>query len=171
LTNNASSRVVVTGMGVISPLGLDLATTWEGLITGKSGIDYITQFDTEGFETRFAGEIKGFKRKEARRMDRFTQLAVVASMQALEQADLEINSGNQDNIGVLVGSGIGGLVTISEQIAVLKERGPNRVSPFLVPMMIADMASAQISILLGPRGPNFCPTSACSSGSDAIGTA
>ena len=177
MTNNASSRVVVTGMGVISPLGLDLATTWEGLITGKSGIDYITQFDTEGFETTFAGEIKGFKptdfiaRKEARRMDRFTQLAVVASMQALEQADLEINSGNQDNIGVLVGSGIGGLVTISEQIAVLKERGPDRVSPFLVPMMIADMASAQISILLGPRGPNFCPTSACSSGSDAIGTA
>ena len=175
--NNASNRVVVTGMGVVSPLGLDTATTWEGLIAGKSGIDYITLFDTEGFETRFAAEVKGFEptnymgRKEARRMDRFTQMAVVASMQAVEEAGLQIDPINQESIGVLIGSGIGGLITLSEQIKVLVEHGPDRVSPFLVPMMIGDMASAQVSITLGVRGPNFCPTSACSSGSDAIGTA
>ncbi len=175
--NFSSNRVVITGVGAVSPLGLDLATTWAGLIAGKSGIDYIAQFDTEGFETRFAGELKGFEatdyigRKEARRMDRFSQMAVVAAMQAVEQAGLEINADNQDNIGVLVGSGIGGLITLSEQLSVLMEKGPDKVSPFLVPMMITDMASSQISILLGPRGPNFCPTSACSSGSDAIGTA
>jgi 3-oxoacyl-[acyl-carrier-protein] synthase II len=174
---NDSSRVVITGMGILSPLGLDLASTWQGLIAGKSGIDYITQFDTEGFETKIAGEVKGFEptkyigRKEARRMDRFTQMAVVAAMQAVEQARLEITPENQENIGVLVGSGIGGLITLSEQLRILIERGPDKISPFLVPMMITDMASGQISILLGPKGPNFCPTSACSSGSDAIGTA
>jgi len=168
---------VITGVGAITPLGLDRDATWEGLVAGKSGIDYITQFDTEGFETRFAGEVKGFEpteyvgRKEARRMDRFSQLAVATSMQAVQDAGLEINSDNQDDIGVLVGSGIGGLLTISEQVGVLIERGPDRVSPFTVPMMIADMASAQVSITLGARGPNFCPTSSCSSGSDAIGTA
>jgi len=175
--NNASNRVVVTGMGVISPLGLDAATTWEGLIAGMSGADYITQFDASKHETRFAAEVKGFEptdyigRKEARRMDRFTQMAVVASMQAVEQAGLQIDPTNQDSIGVLIGSGIGGLMTLSEQINVLIEQGPDRVSPFLVPMMITDMASGQVSIILGARGPNFCPTSACSSGSDAIGTA
>jgi len=177
LANDVGSRVVITGIGVISPLGLDLSTTWEGLIAGRSGVDYITQFDAEGFETKFAAEVKGFKptdyigRKEARRMDRFTQMAVVAAMQAVEQAGLEITPDNQDDIGVLVGSGIGGLITLSEQLRVLVERGPDKISPFLVPMMITDMASGQISILLRVRGPNFCPTSACSSGSDAIGTA
>ena len=175
--NVAGNRVVVTGMGVVSPVGLDLNTTWESLIAGRSGVDYITRFDTEGFDTRFAAELKRFEptdyigRKEARRMDRFTQMAVVASMEAVEHAALQIDPTNQDDIGVLVGSGIGGLLTLSEQISVLKEKGPDRVSPFLVPMMITDMASGQISILLGARGPNFCPTSACSSGSDAIGTA
>ncbi len=175
--NNTSNRVVVTGMGVISPLGMDIATTWEGLIAGKSGVDYITHFDASSHDTKFAGEVKGFEptdyigRKEARRMDRFTQLAVVASTQAVEQAGLQIDPGNQDSIGVLIGSGIGGLITVSEAVKVLIEKGPDKISPFLVPMMIADMASAQVSILLGARGPNFCPTSACSSGSDAIGTA
>ena len=171
------NRVVVTGLGAVTPLGLDVATTWEGLVAGKSGIDYITQFDTNGFETRIAGEVKGFEpadyvgRKEARRMDRFSQLAVVAAMQAVQDARFEINDGIRDNVGALIGSGIGGLMTLSEQLSILIERGPDRVSPFLVPMMIADMASAQVSITLGARGPNFCPTSACSSGSDAIGTA
>jgi 3-oxoacyl-[acyl-carrier-protein] synthase II len=175
--DNASNRVVVTGMGVISPLGLDAATTWEGLIAGRSGVDYITQFDASGHETRIAAEVKGFEptdyigRKEARRMDRFTQMAVVAGMQAVEQAGLQIDPGNRDSIGVLIGSGIGGLMTLSEQINVLIEQGPDRVSPFMVPMMITDMASGQVSITLGARGTNFCPTSACSSGSDAIGTA
>jgi len=164
-------------MGALTPLGLDIATTWEGLVAGKSGIDYIAQFDASSLDTRFAGEVKGFNpteyigRKEARRMDRFSQLAVTASVQAVRDAGLEINDDNKENIGVLVGSGIGGLLTMSEQVRILIEKGPDRVSPFLVPMMIADMASAQVSITLGVRGPNFCPTSACSSGSDAVGTA
>ena len=177
MTSNPDNRVVVTGMGVLCPLGLNVAATWEALIAGKSGIDYITLFDPEPHETRFAGEVKGFEptdyinRKDARRMDRFTQLAVAASLQAVKQAGLQINSMNQDNIGVIVGSGIGGLTTLFEQIRVLLERGPDRVSPFLAPMMICDMAAAQISIALGVKGPNLCTTSACSSGSDAIGAA
>ena len=177
LINNSDNRVVVTGMGVLCPLGLNLAATWEALIAGKSGIDYITLFDPEPLETKFAGEVKGFapadyiNRKDTRRMDRFAQLAVAASLQAVKQAGLQINSMNQDNIGVIIGSGIGGLTTLFEQIGVLLGRGPDRVSPFLVPMMICDMAGAQVSIALGLKGPNLCTTSACSSGSDAIGAA
>lgn len=177
MVNYTPKRVVVTGVGAISPLGLDLESTWESLIAGRSGIDYITYFDTEGYETKIAGEIKGFEatdyigRKEARRMDRFTQLAVASAMQTLQNSGLEVNDDIREDVGVLVGSGIGGLVTLSEQVGVLIERGPDRVSPFLVPMMISDMASAQVSITLGAKGPNFCPTSACSSGSDAVGTA
>lgn len=177
MVNYTGNRVVVTGMGALTPLGLDINTTWEGLVEGKSGIDHIAQFDASSLETRFAGEVKGFDpveymgRKEARRMDRFSQLAVAASVEAIRDAGLEINDTNKGNIGVLIGSGIGGLLTMSEQVRILIEKGPDRVSPFLVPMMIADMASAQVSIALGARGPNFCPTSACSSGSDAIGTA
>jgi len=168
---------VVTGIGILCPLGLDIFATWEELIAGKSGIDYITLFDPEPFDTKFAGEVKGFEptdyinRKDARRMDRFAQLAVAASLQAVEKAGLQINSLNQDNIGVIVGSGIGGLTTLFEQIGVLLEKGPGRVSPFLAPMMISDMAAAQVSIALGVKGPNLCTTSACSSGSDAIGAA
>jgi len=170
-------RVVVTGMGMLTPLGLDTSTTWENLIAGKSGIDYITLCDPEPLETKIAGEVKGFEptdyidRKEARRMDRFAQLAVVASLQAVKHAGLEINSSNEDNIGVTIGSGIGGLTTLFEQMKVMIERGPDRVSPFLAPMMIADIAAAQVSIALRLKGPNVCTTSACSSGSDAIGAA
>ncbi len=177
MTNTSDNRVVVTGIGILCPLGLDIFATWEELIAGKSGIDYITLFDPESFDTKFAGEVKGFEptdyinRKDARRMDRFAQLAVAASLQAVEKAELQINSMNQDNIGVIVGSGIGGLTTLFEQIGVLLEKGPGRVSPFLAPMMISDMAAAQVSIALGVKGPNLCTTSACSSGSDAIGSA
>ena len=172
-----NSRVVVTGIGILCPVGLDASSTWEALIAGKSGIDYITLFDPEPLATKFAGEVKGFEptdyvsRKAARHMDRFVQLAVAASLQAVKQAGIQINSSNQDNIGVIIGSGFGGLLTLSQQVGTLLERGPNRVSPFLIPMMAADMASAQVSILLGAKGANFCTTSACSSGSDAIGTA
>jgi len=175
--NDTYNRVVVTGMGVVCPLGLNVSTTWEALIAGKSGIDYITLFDPESCETRIAGEVKGFEptdyieRKDARRMDRFAQLAVAASREAVEQSGLPINSSNQAGIGIIIGSGIGGLTTLFEQIRVLLERGPDRVSPFLVPMMISDMAAAQVSIALGAKGPNLCVTSACSSGSDAIGAA
>jgi len=154
-----------------------MATTWEGLIGGKSGIDYITLFDAESFDTKIAGEVKGFEptdyinRKDARRMDRFTQLAVAASRQAVEHARLQIEPNNGYDVGVIVGSGIGGIITLSEQVKVLLEKGPGSVNPFLIPMMIADMAPAQISISLGVKGPNFCTTSSCSSSSDAIGTA
>jgi 3-oxoacyl-[acyl-carrier-protein] synthase II len=171
------NRVVVTGMGILCPLGLSASTTWDGLTAGKSGIDYITLFDPEPMETKFAGEVKGFEptdyigRKEARRMDRFAQLAVAASLQAVEHAEIKIDSLNQDSIGVMIGSGIGGITTLFKQIGVLLEEGPSRVSPFLVPMMISDNAAAQVSMALGAKGPNLCVTSACSSGSDAIGAA
>ncbi len=177
MINNRDNRVVVTGIGTVCPLGLDMATTWEGLIAGRSGIDYITLFDVELYETKFAGEVKGFdptnyiSRKEARRMDRFAQLSVAASLQAVEQSGMQINSTNQDNIAIIVGSGIGGLTTLYEQIKVLLEKGPDKVSPFLVPMMISDMGAAQVSITLGVKGLNLCTTSACSSSSDAIGVA
>jgi len=177
LINNLNNRVVVTGIGVLCPLGLDISTTWEGLIAGKSGIDYITLFDAEPLATKIAGEVKGFEptdyinRKDARHMDRFSQLAVAASRQAVEQSGIEINSTNQDNIAIVVGSGIGGLTTLFEQVKVLLEKGPDKVNPFLAPMMISDMAAAQISIALGIKGINLCITSACSSSSDAIGMA
>jgi len=177
MNNNTDNRVVVTGIGALSPLGLDILTTWEGLISGKSGIDGITLFDAEPLETRIAGEVKGFEptdyisRKDARHMDRFSQLAVAASRQAVEQSGIPIDTTNQDNIAIVVGSGIGGLSTLFEQIRILLEKGPSKVSPFLAPMMISDMAAAQISIALGVKGINLCTTSACSSSSDAIGVA
>ena len=154
-----------------------MATTWEGLIAGKSGIDNITLFDTAKMEVKFAGEVKGFNpenyvnRKDARRMDRFAQMAVAAGFQAVKDANLKIDVSNENDIGVFIGSGIGGLTTLFEQAKVLVEKGADRVSPFLAPMMIADIAAAQISIALGVKGPNMCMTSACSSGSDAIGLA
>jgi len=175
--NGQLNRVVVTGIGALTPLGLDMAATWDNLVAGKSGVDLITLFDASKMQVRIAGEVKGFDpvnyidRKSARRMDRFAQFAVAAGYQAVENAGLKIDKSNEDDIGVFIGSGIGGLTTLFEQAKVLVEKGPDRVSPFLAPMMIADIAAAQISIALGARGPNMCMTSACSSGSDAIGAA
>lgn len=177
MTENLNNRVVVTGMGAVSPLGLDMDSTWKAIMNGESGADYITLFDASKHESKFAAEVKNFdptvymNRKDAKRMDRFSQFAVVAAMEALKNANLEITEENRDDIGVFVGSGIGGLITLSEQFRVLSEKGPDRISPFMVPMMISDMASAQISIQCGMRSVNFCTTSACSSGSDAIGMA
>jgi 3-oxoacyl-[acyl-carrier-protein] synthase II len=154
-----------------------MQTTWENLIAGKSGVGYITLFDASNMEVKIAGEVKGFdpnnyiNRKDIRRMDRFAQLAVAAGFEAVKDANLKIDESNKDDIGVFIGSGIGGLTTLFNQARVLVEKGPNRVSPFLAPMMIADIAAAQISIALGVRGPNMCMTSACSSGSDAVGLA
>jgi len=170
-----TNRVVVTGMGAVSPLGLDVSTLWEGLLQGRSGVDRITLFDPELFETKIAAEVRGFDpmdymdRKQARHMDRYTQFAVVASRQAVEQARLEFD--NPEDIGVLVGTGIGGLTTLTEQFTILAERGPSRISPFFISMMITDGASGQVSIMLGAQGVNFCATSACASGADAIGEA
>ena len=170
-----SDRVVITGMGAVSPLGLNIPSMWEALVNGRSGVDYITLFDPEFFETKIAAEVKGFNaadyldHKKARHMDRYAHFAVVASLEAVEQARLSFD--NAEEIGVIIGSGIGGLGTLSAQFGVLAERGPRKVSPFLIPMMITDAASGQVSILLGAKGVNFCATSACSSGADAIGEA
>ncbi|PVV85262.1 beta-ketoacyl-ACP synthase II [Dehalogenimonas alkenigignens] len=172
-----SRRVVITGIGMVSPLGLDTPTTWDGLINGRNGIEMLTLFDASPLETRFGGECKGFdpanyiNKKDIRRMDRFAQLAVAAARMAVEESKLDIADGKGDDIGVIVGSGIGGLTTLFDQARVCIEKGPSKVTPFLIPMMISDIAAAQIAIAMGLKGPNFCTTSACSSGSDAIGTA
>jgi len=164
-------------MGAVTPLGLDVPSTWDALIKGKSGVDRISLFDPESHDTKIAAEVKGFDpfnyidRKEARHMDRFTQFAVVASRQAVEHSGLDINHKSAEDVGVIIGSGIGGLNTLSTQFAVLADRGPGRVSPFIIPMMITDGATGQVSIDIGAKGVNFCVTSACSSGTDAIGVA
>ena len=170
-------RVFITGVGSISPVGLTIDETWSSLIKGVSGIDTISSFDSEGYETTIAAEATDFDpqsyldRKQAKRMDRFVQLAAAASLEALENSGLTIDKTNEERISVMVASGIGGIITLSEQIGVLNSRGPNRVSPFLVPMMLPDMASGQVSMLLGAKGANYCPVSACASGADSIGMA
>jgi 3-oxoacyl-[acyl-carrier-protein] synthase II len=177
LTNESATRGVVTGIGAVTPLGLTMAATWEGLVAGKSGIDCIKLFDPARMATKFAGEAKGFDptnymgRKEARRMDRFAQLGVAAAIQAVEHGHMKVDASNNGDIAVVVGSGIGGLTTLYEQTKILVEQGPDRVSPFLAPMMISDMAAAQVSITLGIKGLNLCTTSACSSSADALGVA
>ena len=168
-----NNRVVVTGMGMVTPLGLDASSTWQKLINGESGVDIITQYDPAITETKIAAEVKGFDptqyldRKESRHMDRFVQFAAVSALQAVNQAGLK-NIPSEET-GVVIGVGIGGLNTLLTQYDVLREKGADRVSPFLIPMMIPDMASGQVSIMLGAKGPNFCTSSACASGSDAIG--
>ena len=169
------NRVFITGLGIISPLGLDVSTTWSELIQGHSGIDVITAFDTEGFDTRFAAQVKGFDpenyldRKLARRMDRFAQFAAVAAQEACRNAGIKLDEEDPYRTGVIIGSGIGGIITLSQQYEVLKERGPRRITPFLIPMMLGDMASAQVSMVTGAMGANYCVVSSCSSGADALG--
>jgi 3-oxoacyl-[acyl-carrier-protein] synthase II len=170
-------RVVVTGMGTVCPLGLSVAELWQGIVEARSGIAPIERFDAEQLETRFAGEVKGFdptnymERKEARRTDRFVQLVVAETSEALQTSRLHITVENSETIGVILGSGIGGLETLTTQHEVLLTRGPGRVSPFLVPAMITNMAAGHISIMTGARGPNVCTTSACASAAHAIGEA
>jgi 3-oxoacyl-[acyl-carrier-protein] synthase II len=170
-------RVVVTGMGAISPLGLSVAELWQGIVAARSGVGPITLFDPTGFDTRFAAEVKGFDpinymdRKEARRTDRFVQFAIAATKEALRDAELEITPANRDEIGVFIASGIGGIATLSEQLEVLRSRGPGRISPFLIPAMITNLAAGQVSIVTGARGPSYCVTSACASSAHAIGEA
>jgi beta-ketoacyl-acyl-carrier-protein synthase II len=170
-------RVFVTGLGSISPVGLSVDETWSNITKGVSGVDTISSFDPEGYETTFAAEATNFDpeayidRKQARRMDRFVQLAAAASLEAFENSGISITNGNANRVSVMVASGIGGIITLSEQIGVLNGRGPSRVSPFLVPMMLPDMASGQVSMLLGAKGANYCTVSACASGADSIGMA
>ena len=175
--SDRNGRVFVTGAGIVSPLGNDIESFWAHLIAGQSGAGPITRFDASGYETRFACEVKDFTtdgivdRKDAKRMDRFAQFAVVASHQAMKNANLDLEAVNRDRVGVVMGSGIGGMETFEAQHAVLLERGPGRISPFFIPMMISDMAAGQVSIQFGLRGPNFATVSACASGAHAIGEA
>jgi 3-oxoacyl-[acyl-carrier-protein] synthase II len=169
-------RVVVTGMGVMTSLGHDLETFWTNLTAGKSGISMIESFDVSEYTTRFASEIKDFKpedhfeKKAARRMDRYVQLAVVASLSALKDANLNVKEDTDpERVGVYVGSGIGGLSTWEEQHRILLDKGPKRLSPFFIPMMIANMGSGQISIHTGAKGPNSTAVTACATGTNSIG--
>ena len=170
-------RVVITGVGIVSPLGLDADSTWKQLINGKSGIDKITSFDPDGFETQIAAEVKDYDPvpfvglKQSKRMDRFVQMACTVSLQAIESAGLNLDAIDRNKFGVNIASGIGGIITLSEQVGTLNSKGARRVSPFLVPMMLPDMASGQVSMLLNLKGPNFSTVSACSSGADSIGVA
>ena len=177
MTNLVKKRVVVTGLGAITPIGNTLEDYWQGLLKGVNGIGAITRFDASNQACRFGGEVKGFDplqyldRKEAKRMDRFSQFAVCASQQALADAKLIINDLNADEIGVLIGTGIGGLKVLEDQQTIFLDKGPSRCSPFMIPMMIANMASGLTAINLGAKGPNNCTVTACAAGSNAIGDA
>lgn len=171
------NRVVITGMGVISPLGLDVESFWANLTSGISGVDYISFFDTENYATRIAAEIKYFnptdylEKKEARRMDRFTHFAMAAAGQAIKDADLKLETLNRERIGVILGSGIGGIGTLEEQHNILINRGPDRISPFFITMLIPNMGAGQIAIAYGLKGYNMATVSACASSNNALGDA
>ena len=173
-------RVVVTGLGMLSPVGNDVDSSWNALLAGRSGVGPITQFEaTDAFDVRFAAEVKDFdpgeymERKEARRTDRFTQLALAASEQAMRHSGLKdaLERVDRTRIGVLIGSGIGGMATFEDQTKVYLERGPSRVSPFFIPMFIADIAAGHVSMRFGLHGPNYATVSACASSAHAIGNA
>jgi 3-oxoacyl-[acyl-carrier-protein] synthase II len=177
--SRADERIVVTGMGAVTPLGLDLPQTWAALVEGRSGIGPIGAFDATPYASRIAGEVQGLdverdcglEPREARRLDRFVHLGLAAAREAVRDAGLGVPLPDPDRTGVYIGSGMGGLLTVGEQLEVLLRRGPERVSPFLVPMIICDMAAGQVSISLGARGPNLAVVSACATGAHAIGEA
>ena len=170
-------RVVITGMGALTPVGNDVDTMWTNLVAGKSGIAPITRFDASAFETRFAGEVKDFDpakhlgHKEVRRLDRYTQFALIATSQALEDSGLKITPENTLRVAVIIGSGVGGISTIVNEVHVLRDRGANRISPFLVPMMLQDTAPGMVAITYGIRGPNMSVVSACATGTNVLGEA
>ncbi|MBA1333821.1 MAG: 3-oxoacyl-[acyl-carrier-protein] synthase, KASII [Firmicutes bacterium] len=170
-------RVVVTGLGAVTPVGIGKDEFWTALKEGKSGVDSITKFDTEGFDTKIAAEVKGFNpgdfmdKKEARRMDTFTQYAIAAARLAVEDGNIDLKSVEGDRLGVILGSGIGGIETLENQFRTMYDKGPSRISPFFIPMMISNMAAGQVSIAFGARGPNETIVTACASGTNAIGDA
>jgi 3-oxoacyl-[acyl-carrier-protein] synthase II len=172
-----TKRVVVTGVGCVSPLGNNVPDTWSSLLAGKSGAGPITRFDATKYKTRFAAEVKGFDPvallgvRDAHKFDRYAQLAIVAAQEALTESGLKIDDSNRDRVGILIGTGIGGITTFMENVDVLRQRGPERVSPFLVPMMIADSAAGLFAIRTGARGPNMAITSACATGTNVVGEA
>ena len=177
-SNWTDRRVVVTGLGVVTPLGHQLDAFWNHLVSGQCGIDRITAFDAAAFDTQIAGEVRNFdpapafpSPKEIRRTDRYSQFGVYAAWSALKDSGLELDKENLDEIGVFLGSGIGGLQTTSEQLKILFERGPGRLSPFMIPMLISNMASGLVSMYFNLRGPNFATCSACATANHAIGEA
>lgn len=170
-------RVVVSGVGLVSPLGIGTRETWEGLMAGRSGVGAISRFDTAGYETRIAGELSGFdperwvEKKEVKKMDLFILYALAASQMAMDDSGLEIDDELADRVGVVIGSGIGGFPMIEKTHSTLVERGPSRVSPFFIPGVIVNLAAGQVSIRFGARGPNTAPCTACTSGLHAVGDA
>jgi 3-oxoacyl-[acyl-carrier-protein] synthase II len=170
-------RVVVTGVGLVIPTGIGVGTAWKNACEGKSGIGPLTRFDANGFETKIAAEVKNFNpelyidKKEIKKMDLFIHYAIAATKEALEDAQLPITPENSEQIGVIVGTGLGGLPSIERYHKVLLERGPSRITPFFIPMLIANLASGQIAILFGPKGPNTCVVTACATGAHCIGDA
>ena len=170
-------RVVVTGLGLVLPNGIGVEEAWRSTCEGRSGVGPITRFDTSQFETKIAGEVKGFnpedyvERKEVRRMDLFIQYAVAAAKMAVEDSGLEIDEAMSDRVGVIIGTGLGGLPTLEEYHKVLLERGPNRITPFFIPKLIANMASAHVAMHFNARGPNTCVVTACATGAHCIGDA
>lgn len=170
-------RVVVTGMGLVIPTGIGVETAWKNVCDGKSGIGPLTRFDTNGFETKIAAEVKGFSaelyidKKEIKKMDLFIHYAIAATQEALKDAQLAITPENSGQIGVIVGTGLGGLPSLEKYHTILLEKGPGRISPFFIPMLIANLAAGQIAIQFGPKGPNTCVVTACATGAHCIGEA
>jgi 3-oxoacyl-[acyl-carrier-protein] synthase II len=177
LTRTDSQRVVVTGLGAVTPIGNDVPTTWAALLDGRSGAGPVTRFDASDLKTRIAAEVKDFdptqyvERKEARRMDRFLHFAAAAAIQALADARFDMANYDPRRVGVIIGSGIGGAETMLTQYDILRERGPRRISPFTVPALMLNSASAHVSIILGARGPNMAIGSACATGTHSVGEA
>ncbi|MGL5193990.1 MAG: beta-ketoacyl-ACP synthase II [Chroococcales cyanobacterium] len=177
MTSLERKRVVVTGLGAVTPIGNTLQDYWEGLLSGRNGIGPITLFDPSSHSCRIAGEVKGFdphdylERKEAKRMDRFAQFAIAASKQAIADASFEINELSAEQVGIVIGNGIGGIKVMEDQQTIYLNRGPDRCSPFMVPMMIANMAAGLTAIHTGAKGPNSCVVTACAAGSNAVGDA
>jgi len=177
-THWTERRVVITGLGVVTPLGHEVDLFWKNLLAGQCGIDTITAFDPSAYDTRIAAEVKNFdpapafpSPKEARRTDRYSQFGIYAAWQALKDSGLDLEKADRDRIGVFIGSGIGGLRTTTEQHKILLERGPGRLSPFMIPMLISNMASGMVSMYFNLRGPNFATCSACATANHAIGEA
>jgi 3-oxoacyl-[acyl-carrier-protein] synthase II len=177
MTSLERKRVVVTGLGAVTPIGNTLQEYWEGLLSGRNGIGPITLFDPSSHSCRIAGEVKGFnphdylEKKEAKRMDRFAQFAIAASKQAIADGSFEINELSAEQVGIVIGNGIGGIKVMEDQQTIYLNRGPDRCSPFMVPMMIANMAAGLTAIHTGAKGPNSCVVTACAAGSNAVGDA
>jgi 3-oxoacyl-[acyl-carrier-protein] synthase II len=177
MANSERKRVVVTGLGAITPIGNTLAEYWDGLVSGRNGVGNITHFDASRHDCQIAAEVKNFdpllyvEKKEAKRMDKFAQFAIGASKQALADSGLTINELNATQVGVIIGTGIGGLKVLEDQQEIYLTKGPDRCSPFMIPMMIANMAAGLVAIQLGAKGPNCCTVTACAAGSNAIGEA